>query len=217
MGFLRRLVRADARVEVDDRERHPDDEGVTVGALLRTAGGEGGQHGERGQVPRHAPRHSPASSFRFARIDSACSGVMPLMSSARRRRWIASSSGAAVWKSPSCGCRSEPLPLSDGRPPRDSSSRSSPFRISRARRTTHRRQARPAGRPGCRSSDPTARGRPCGGTRCRRSTRGRRRESWRRRAARRRDRSARGSASRRWSWAGPGGSTPGARRPPTRG
>ena len=37
MGFLRRLVSADARIEVDDGERHPDDDGVAVEALLGTA------------------------------------------------------------------------------------------------------------------------------------------------------------------------------------
>ena len=121
--------------------RHPDDDGVAVAPPLDAARAERHQHDERGQVPRRVPGHSPASSFRLARSDSAWSGVIPLMSSARSRRRIASSSSGGASKRPSCGCRSAPLPLSDGRPPRDSSSRSSPFRISRARDDDVGRQA----------------------------------------------------------------------------
>ena len=53
-----------------------------------------------------------------------------------------SSSADGAWNRPSCCCALGAAPLSDGRPPRDSSSRSRPVRISRARATTA------GGRPG---------------------------------------------------------------------
>ena len=160
--------------------------------------------------------YSAASSFSSASSVSASSGVSWSTSIARSRRRSASSCAAGAWKQPELLLASDGVPLTDGRPPRDSSSRSSAPRISRARATTARRQAGEprdldavaaigAARHDLAQEDdvvlPLARGD------VEVDDAGR---------ARRRGRSARGSAWRTASSAAPSGWSPGTRRPPTR-
>ena len=104
------------------------------------------QHGERQHrapvrpcphvSPPCAPRCHSASFFSSGNNCSASSGVVRSMSTSRSRSRRRSSRRDAAWKSPSCCCGSAALPLTDGRPPRASSSCSSAARISRARAMT---------------------------------------------------------------------------------
>mgnify|MGYP003694345619 CR=1 FL=1 len=115
--LLRCLVRSDARVEVRGGVGHRHDDHVARRAML---GAAAAQRQHRGEEPGAATggAHHSASRLSSARSASACRGVKLSTSTARSRARSASSPAAGVWNRPSCWRRS-PLPLSDGRPPRD--------------------------------------------------------------------------------------------------
>ena len=104
VDFLRRGVGPHARVEIDRGVRHRDDDVVAVRTRRAARSGEKQRREKKCRRKRPGaapPNHSPASSLSSASSASACIGVIPFTSMARRRRCTASSRADGAWNNPS--------------------------------------------------------------------------------------------------------------------